>query len=372
MPKKYKHTKYFTFEGHRYVVRADTLDELYEKKAKKLQELKDGGKLVNQNMTFAAWADLCMKTYKTGIAETTYTSIVSNVRSCILPLLGNMAMKDIKPVHCQTCLNQQAGCSNKHIIRIQNLMKYIFARAVDNNIIRKNPAENLSRPKGYTHTRRALSRAERESFSKVVLSSRRFYVFALMLFCGCRPIEARRCKGFDLSVKQGVPLLHIRGTKTAYADRYVPVPDVLYQKIKDIPKDEYISYSVRLTPYTEYKKGSFKIAWSAVCKQVNIDMGCKVVRGQLIPPYPLPDDIAPYNLRHEYCTELARQGVNISIAKKLMGHSNIQMTANVYTNLDQDDIINVARDLPGVAVGVADESNKIKQMLHADDNKDCI
>ena len=47
MSKNYKYRKWFTFEGRQYSVRGDTLDEVYEKKAKKLQELKETGQIVS-------------------------------------------------------------------------------------------------------------------------------------------------------------------------------------------------------------------------------------------------------------------------------------------------------------------------------------
>ena len=76
-------------------------------------------------------------------------------------------------------------------------------------------------------------------------------------------------------------------------------------------------------------------------------MGCKVYRNQLLPPYPLAPDLVPYCFRHEYCTNLARNGIDIRVAQKLMGHASIQMTANIYTNLDNSDIVEVAHILDG-------------------------
>lgn len=356
MAKKYKHEKWFTFEGQRCVVRANTLEELYEKKAKKLQELKDGGKLLSPQMTLNEWSKICIETYKTGIAEETRAALEATIRAAILQYLGSMRLQSIRPLHCQQCLNQTEGCSKKHIIKVNNTMRFLFQRAVENNLIRKNPAEHLSLPNGYTRHKRALTAPERAAFEKVVLSSRRYYVFALMLFCGCRPKEAMECMGYDLSVKDNVPLLHVRGTKTALADRYVPIPDVLWQVIKDTPPDKPIGTNSR---GEKQKRGTRKQAWEAMKHPLNIALGCKTTEdGILLPPYPLAPDLEPYNLRHEYCTELARHGVDIRVAQKLMGHANIQMTANVYTNLQKDDVVNIAAGLPGVAVSVAEEQQK--------------
>jgi len=356
--KKYKHQKYFTVDGHRYVVRADTLEELYEKMARKKQEIREGGKLLSPQMTLKEWTRICYDTYKTGITEDTRRAMEDVTRSSILTHIGDMRLQSIRPIHCQQCLNHAEGYSKKHIIRVNNQMKFLFARAVDNNLIRKNPAENLTLPSGYTNHKRALTAAERAVFEDVTLSSRRYYGFALMLFCGCRPKEARTCRGYDLSVRDGVPLLHIRGTKTEKSDRYVPVPEKLWEKIKDTPAEEPIGTNAR---GDAQKKGTQRQAWDMMLREINIAMGCKSVDGIPIPPLRLAPDISPYNLRHEFCTELARHGVDIRIAQRLMGHASVQMTANVYTNLQQDDIVGIAATLPGVAQGVADKCGNMQK-----------
>ena len=64
--------------------------------------------------------------------------------------------------------------------------------------------------------------------------------------------------------------------------------------------------------------------------------------------YPFASDLVPYCLRHEYCTDLARKGVDIRIAQRLMGHATITMTANIYTNLTVDDTITSVIDRLGV------------------------
>lgn len=79
---------------------------------------------------------------------------------------------------------------------------------------------------------------------------------------------------------------------------------------------------------------------------MNIESGTKTFRNKLLEPYKIPKDLTPYCLRHEYCSELARRGVDIRIAQKLMGHANINMTANIYTHIeDKLAVSSVARIL---------------------------
>ena len=114
----------------------------------------------------------------------------------------------------------------------------------------------------------------------------------------------------------------------------------LYEKIKDTPKSSYIAPNHAGNKHTE---NSFKRAVKALRRALNISMGCKVYRNQLIPPYPLADDFVPYDLRHTYCTRLCKQKVDIRVAQKLMGHSDIRLTANIYTHADNSNIIEAAQ-----------------------------
>lgn len=47
--------------------------------------------------------------------------------------------------------------------------------------------------------------------------------------------------------------------------------------------------------------------------------------------------ITPHILRHTYCTNMARAGMNPKTLQYLMGHSDISITLNVYTHLGYED-----------------------------------
>lgn len=52
------------------------------------------------------------------------------------------------------------------------------------------------------------------------------------------------------------------------------------------------------------------------------------------------EDLTAYCLRHTYCTNLQKQGVDIRTAQYLMGHSSIQMTAKIYTHIGIEQLSN--------------------------------
>ena len=46
-----------------------------------------------------------------------------------------------------------------------------------------------------------------------------------------------------------------------------------------------------------------------------------------------------YDLRHTYCTDLKKAGVKLRDAQRYMGHSDMALTANIYTDVDEDDLL---------------------------------
>lgn len=344
MAKDYKINTSFTYEGKRYFIHADTKAELAVKKALKLRDLQEGKVSVSGNMTVKDWAEKCIATYKTKQKEITRKNYEYKVNHYILEHIGNMQLKKVKPIHCQEVMNLQIGKSKAIINDVYQALNFIFRKAVENKLILENPAEHVVKPQGTKTRRRAITESERNHILKVAKMDRRYYLYLLMLLCGCRPSEAAECMGKDIIIMEGYPVLHIRGTKTANADRYVPIPDELYLLIRDTPKDEFIA---QYNTGGQIKYDNRKRLWDSFKRQLNLSMGCKTYRNKLIPPYPLAPDLSPYCLRHTYCTDLARKGIDIRIAQKLMGHSSIELTANIYTHIDNTDLMNVAKILNG-------------------------
>lgn len=80
-----------------------------------------------------------------------------------------------------------------------------------------------------------------------------------------------------------------------------------------------------------HTQSSMTCLWSNFKRELDISMGAKVYRNQIIESKVAPD-LVPYCLRHTYGTDLQDAGVPLNIAKYLMGHSDIAMTANIYTH----------------------------------------
>ena len=351
MSKTYKITKSFTFEGKRYYVHADTEEEAIEKRALRKKELQDQKRqLFGGSMTVLAWSEICFAEYKTNVAKYTLENQKYKANKWILSRIGHMRVKDVRPLHCQKIMNSMDGMAADTIRKVKQLMTWMFQKAVENAMINENPAKYLTIPKAGKSTRRAITAAEREAIVTVAEQNPRYVYFLTMLYCGCRPSEAAELKGMDVQEVDGESMLHIRGTKTVAADRYVPIPDTLSAVLpKVLPFDCLFT----TTDGKPLQRGNRQALWRSFRRQLNIAMGCQVYRNKLVPPYPVAPDLTPYCLRHTYCTDLQKVGVDVRTAQYLMGHSDIRMTANIYTHTDTETLLKVAEKMRGVAPTVA-------------------
>lgn len=345
MSKKYIR-KSFTFDGKRYFVKAETEEEAIKKMALRQRDLEEGKYILSGNVTVRDWTKRALRAYKPNISDEYRKEIEYRIDKHILSVIGNQSVRSIKPLQCQEILNAQKDMSKSHITKLHQELVFIFETAKDNHLIYENPAEKLVRPKGYTNPRRSITDNERKHLLTVCATDPCYNLFLLMLYCGCRPNEAVKVQGMDLIEKDNVYLLHIRGTKTHNSDRYVPVVPELLPILQSVGPFDLVAKNHAGRPHSE---SSYDRLVEHLKRDMNISMGCKTYRNKLVPPYPLAHDFVPYLLRHTFCTDLQKKGVDIRAAQKLMGHADIQTTANIYTHQDDDTIMQAAVQMGAVS-----------------------
>lgn len=328
--------KTFTFEGKRYEVCAKTKAEALEKMIEKKRRLEMGSERICSSMQVAKWIDQCIDTYKTNLRPNSMKAYRELMKCAITDHIGHMRLRDITPVKCQEVLNLQAGKSKSQISKVYQMLQFVFNKAVENKLLIENPAAYIVRPQGTKRSRRALSAYEQSCIRKALEKHEKPLYFLFMLECGCRPSEAASIEGRDIVTKNGRDYLHIRGTKSAAADRFVPLNDNIRRYLPSHPDP----FKLLCTTGAGNKINAqaHRRAWSSLVRLVNIEMGCKVYRNEVLPPYRFDEAITPYYLRHTFCTNLKKAGIDIRTAQYLMGHSDIKMTANIYTHTDEEDL----------------------------------
>lgn len=155
-----------------------------------------------------------------------------------------------------------------------------------------------------------------------------------MLYCGLRPIEIRRMTWDWIDFENSILTVGKSKTK-AGTGRKIPIPPqlktaLLEHKMKH-QNDEYVFVRVK-NNNLPMDENAFYHAWHNFKREMDIANGAKVYRNQIVEST-LSPDLEPYLLRHTFCTDCQAAGVPINVAKELMGHSDISVTAKIYTHM---------------------------------------
>jgi integrase len=335
--------KTFTYEGVRYDIRANTESEWAVKAAMKKRDIDEHRRIITKNMLVKDWAKQYLNVYKReSVSDQTYKGLLSYLNVWIIPVIGDMSLSKIKPIHCQDILNTMNGHSGSHVHKVSHLMNAMFESAKRNGLLIDNPAEYLTMPKVTDGTHRAITDYERQILLKACETHPHGLWALIILYCGLRPGETARIIGkhIDLDGRR----LYVDGTKTKAAKRWVPIPDQLAPLLDSAAANpfEYLFTSNQGKPLSKTLR---RVWWNGIVRAMNIEMGCKVFRNEVLPPYAVADDFVPYNLRHTFCTDLQAAGVPINVAKELMGHSSIEMTSRIYTHFSEQAFSNAAEQI---------------------------
>ena len=346
--------KTFTFDGVRYKVRGKTEEEAVKKKLKKLEELEAGR--IDSSSTVKQWAATWLENYvkPRGLIPASYRMYEDTLKNAILPAIGNFKINKVTSLQLQKIMNTRAGMSFSHASHLRIVLKAMFRQAWLNRIIPFDVSADIQMPKTVRGKHRSLTDGERAALLHYCETADADWLLCI-LYCGLRPGETAALKWRDVDIDNGI--MHIRTAKEAHSKREkapktdagcrdIPIPKCFTDRLKMRKRTcQYVfTQADGKTPMTD---SSMKRKWQTAKKHMDIDMGAKVERIKLdgsrkhttiITEHTTADDLDLYDLRHTYCTDLEKKGVPINIAKYLMGHSDISVTANIYTHADNDTI----------------------------------
>lgn len=290
----YKYSRSFTLDGKRYFVKGNSEAKVNKKIADKKKSLLQGNEI-----TCDQWFKTYL-TYKENVANKTLNDYKNFYYKNISPAIGKRPLVAIKQIDCQGIMNSLQGYSTSYVHKVHITLNGMFEKALDNDLILKNPAKGIIDPKSSQGERRALTREERIIIQR--LSPKIALFCHIIYYCGLRPSEVNRIQGKDILGN----VLQVQGTKTKSSKRIVPIPDKL--KLPNLKPDEYLF---------NYSRSEIETLWRNIKKNFG------------------ETDLTMYCLRHDYCTRLQEAGVPIDVARRLMGHSSISITSKIYTHSNQ-------------------------------------
>ncbi len=325
----------FTYEGKRYDITAHTQEELAAKVALRKKELEAGYEAIRKRPC-NNWCDTWLETYKHGIVSAKTYKNYKVFAGYVAEEYGSTPLNKITPEQLQSFLNRHNKFSKSYVHKLYITIRQIFRQAKIDGHINKDPAEYLKEPKAaYEGSRRPISKRERDVILEVAKTHRAGAWIKTLLYCGLRPSESVRLQGKHVDLDRKI--LFVAGSKTASAHRIVPIPEVLVCDLTGFNRDAYIFTNQAGKPMSEQ---DIRRTWNSFKRAMNLYLGAKTYRNKLIEDKipdlkdsPLDPPLTLYCLRHTYGTDLQDAGVPINVAKDLMGHSKIELTAKIYTHM---------------------------------------
>lgn len=242
-----------------------------------------------------------------------------------------------------------ASAGAPSVRRPYQTMLGICRMAVRDRLILDNPCENVELPKlprcksrrVYLTISRLLAFADECSRGKHLGKERRALVLTLG-FCGLRWGEAAALKARDLDFGRGV--LHVggnlvyvgarwvEGTPKNSEERDVPVPLIVMEALKPIcgerEPDERVFRDLRGGPIMKQSTAKTTGWWYHALVRLG---------------WPKEEWPTPHDLRHTAASLAVHAGANVKALQRMLGHKNASMTLDVYADLFDSDLMDVAR-----------------------------
>ena len=270
-------------------------------------------------------------------------------------ILGNMKISDIRKINITYFYEQlqEKGISYGTVSFYHKLLSSVFNMAVDNELIRNNPTKRALEVVEGTHQKReALTRKQQEGLLTYLYKHDRdmYRKVAFLIGTMCRVSEFAGLTWEDIDMKNRIIVIdhqlqykkiggdnfdfHITSTKNTHT-RKIPMTDDVYDVLSELHKYFFITRK----DYCVDGKKDF-LFYSKSGKLLNItsfnyDLKRAVEKYNETAAYKI-DRISAHTLRHTGCTRDAEDGMDIKVLQYIMGHSNTQITNNVYNHVNEE------------------------------------
>lgn len=260
----------------------------------------------------------------------------------ILSRHGKKKISDVTAVDVINHLTaaKAKGYSATVVNTIRSLYRMIFDHAIANDLALYNPVTSVKLPKGLKRGKRT---APTDEQIRIIFNSvhKPFGLFPFLLLCtGLRKSEALALTWDDIDLEKkeisvtksleyrsgGAP--SFKSPKTEAGVRTVPIVDILGSYLE---KAKFLSKSSYLFPSQDSNRAgkggnlmadrAYEGAWNRYCAAAGLlDEGGKPA-------------ITAHNLRHGTATLMFELGVDELTAQRILGHSRIEITREIYTQL---------------------------------------
>ena len=322
--------------------------------AQALGDLHHGAFVALHKLTVGQWLETWLRDYKQAkICPLTFDNYERLIRGHLLPTLGTIPLKELRPEHVQQFYNQQrqAGLSAGTIRVIHAVLHGALRQAMRNQLVMRNVSEATERPSGKTRRMTPLTKMQVGQLLTAIAKHRLYPAILLGFGTGLRRGELLALRWQDVDLEAGV--LHVRQTlervrnhattepgkrtclifqepKTEQSRHTIPIPADIAEVLKQ-HKARHAEEKLRMgQAYTDYglvfcwphgtplDPEDFRKRFVQPCQQAGL------------PPIRLHDT------RHTFATLMLKLGQAPKTVQTMLGHTTIATTLDIYSHVPLD------------------------------------
>ncbi|MBE5834765.1 MAG: site-specific integrase [Butyrivibrio sp.] len=334
----------------------DKLGKRRVKRFKKLQECRkwlEDAKYINEhssiteanNMIVDAWFEYWISIKEKTVRPNTVRNYRERYKRNISHVIGKMLLVDVKPIHCQKIFSDMAdeGYKTTTMYQTRIALYNMLDFAKENDIIINNPCKksvrsDMGKP---SENKKALEINEQKKFLEYAKGQSYENQYRFILQTGLRTGELVGLKWDDvdfakktLTISRSMEYRHSVGIwrvgepKSASGYRTIPLTDEAVRILKD---QKIKNSNLKVVPI-EWSDYIFLCRKGTPIKNSTYDTGLyKICNKASIKPF------AMHVLRHTFATRCIEGGMKPKTLQKILGHSNIGITMNLYVTTTEDE-----------------------------------
>ena len=277
---------------------------------------------------------------KPRVRPLTYAGYKVNVEKHLVPTLGKIRLDQLTPLHVQEMMNERlaAGLSTKSVAYIHQVLRTALGLAVRWDMVSRNVARLVDRPRIQRKPIRPLTPDEARQFLHGIRGHRLEALFSVALALGLRQGEALGLRWGDIDFNGGTlrvshQLQRIDGRltlvppKTEKSRRTLVMPSMIAEQLREHEKRQ---VAEKLWAGSKWQENGLVFANRAgqptqarrVIEQFHQALKQAGVRR-----------VRFHDLRHSCATLLLVQGVSPRVVMEVLGHSEIALTMNAYSHV---------------------------------------
>ena len=343
--------RYTDSHGKVRCIYAKTLEDLRKKEAAIQRDLADGIDYAAGEVSVADLVDRYMS-LKRDIGHNTkraYGTVINRIKESEFGQMKvrNVKLSDAKRFYIDL---HDTGSKRNTISIYHSVLRPTFEMAVDDDMIRKNPFKfkvaDIIPDDAVKRT--ALTKQQQENYLRFIQENGQDNYYddiVILMGTGLRVSELYGLTKKDVDFKKRLIFIDhqlcrtaekpyfVKSPKTTSGVRCIPMSDVVYMALKRVVANRQPpTVELLVDGYSGFlfldKAGMPKVAMHLENYMRGMQKKMERIYGKSFPR------VTPHVLRHTFCTNMQRAGIDVKSLQYLMGHSNVSVTLDVYTHVD--------------------------------------